>query len=131
VLGFSHCDTFKSRLLRKNAIDALHASRIPVVVRSVREGYSLLCRRIRGEHRNQLARALVAGFLPELGPEIPRTDRNERRLRGLWHALAVGLRELVERSPRGAAALARSEAFRMGSFNSLLVRAERRRHPTP
>lgn len=129
VLGFSHCDSCTSRVLRDNAINVLRASHVPVVVRPVRDGHSMLCERVRGRRRNQLARAIVSGFLPELAARLPQTDGSDPRLRSLWHAVAVALRELLERFPRAAAALARPAAFRTGRFNTLLARAERRRHP--
>lgn len=129
VLGVSRFDTPASRVLRVQAKKVLKALHVPVVTRSISKGYALLRDRVRGTGRYELARAIVEGFLPELRPELLHTRASERRMRNLWHVIAIALRELVVRSPRAAAALAQPIAFRMENFRRLLLRSELRHSP--
>lgn len=94
---------------------------LPVIVRNVRVGISLLVRGMRGDQPNTLATRLVHGFLPELAPHLEHTEAVAWYHRSAWHATALALAELVEHAPVAAAALARPEAFAMGRFHANLL----------
>lgn len=127
VLGISRRVAAADRKLRRLACEVLQALRVRVVMRHVREAYALLRGRIRGTHREELATTIVEGFLPELVGSASLKRIRDRR--SAWHAIAVGLVELVHRFPLSAAALATSRAFSIQPFRTALMRAEAGRQP--
>jgi hypothetical protein len=129
VLSVSRRTAPADEALRVHALTFLRSFRLPVVQRSVRDAYMLLRGRIRGAHRNELARTIAVNFLPELRDQLSLSQVRDHR--SAWHALAVALVELVHRFPRSAAALATSRAFSIPQFRTALMKAESIRHPDP
>lgn len=127
VLGVSRRKALSDAALRRAAFSALRPLGVPVVVRHMREAYSLFRDRIRGTRREELVHAIAVNFLPERSREL--TPKRVHDRRSAWQALALALVELIHRFPRSAAALATSRAFSIRPFRAALARAEVARHP--
>lgn len=127
VLGISRREERSDATLRRRALSALRSLGVPVVVRHMREAYTLFRDRIRGRRREELVHTIIVNFLPECARGLTPKRIHDRR--SAWQALALALVELVHRFPRSAAALAQSCAFAMRPFHAALLKAEAARHP--
>ena len=100
--------------------------KVPVAERRVRDAEELFGGCSTG-HRRALTHRLCDGFFPELRGYITHDYERSRYYRHAWQALALALRELVERHPRAAFALARRD---VGNLGPSIARAESLHHPT-
>lgn len=130
VLGIPSRDDRSGEKLRRAAMTACARLRTPCVVRDVDSARQLLGpTQTRGLRK--LPERIVRGFFPELADEAALGYERDRYRRGAWHAAALAIRELAERHPRSAFAVAGTDALAMGKLAMSIAEAERRLHPLP
>lgn len=116
VLGVPPRENKVSRRLRRLARRLLHRYGVSVVVRRVMTACELVCRSRLWKDRNELGERLVRGFFPELRTQLGCRPRDVWYFRPAWHAASLALHEYMKHAPVRAIALARPEAFTMGTF---------------
>lgn len=130
VLGVPRFDGPVSSALREAAMEVAAAYGVPTVVRLVTEARDLLLGCQRGSGDDTLADKVADGFFAELSGFRARKQTIQRRYRRhAFEAAALAVRELVDRRPLSAAAIAKGPAFAMGSFNAALMESARRHFP--
>ena len=130
VLGIPRQDDLRSRALREIASRLAARCGVIAIERSVSDARRLLLGCQRGSGDDALAACVTNGFFPALERfRAPRQTIQRKYRRHAFEAVALAVRELVERAPLSAAALAKDEAFAMGRFNTTLAASARHHYP--
>ena len=120
VLGIPKYDDATCRALRKAAETIFESTGLPFVVRSIAEARHLMLGKYMGKDEDEFAKSVVSGFLPELARFLKSSAIVRQYRRHAWEAVGLAIVELLGRAPLQAAALARPEAFAMGTIAEVL-----------